>query len=61
LCDFNSGQRPPADAKFDPLDQWHMDILFCHAALDFVGTSHGVDHAGELNESAVPVFLTMRP
>jgi hypothetical protein len=27
--------------------------LFCHAALDFVGTSHGVDHAGELNESAV--------
>jgi hypothetical protein len=25
--------------------------------LDFVGTSHGVDHAGELNESAVPGIL----
>ena len=32
-----------ADAKFDPLDLRHIDILFCHAALDFVGTSHGVD------------------
>jgi hypothetical protein len=31
--------------------------LFGHAALDFVGTSHGVDHAGELNESAVPGIL----
>jgi hypothetical protein len=27
------------------------------AALDVVGTSHGVDHAGELNESAVPGVL----
>jgi hypothetical protein len=25
--------------------------------LDFVGASHGVDHAGELNESAVPCIL----
>jgi len=25
--------------------------------LDVVGTSHGVDHAGELNESAVPGIL----
>ena len=46
-----------ADAKFDPLVLRHIDILFCHAALDFVGTSHGVDHAGELNESAVPGIL----
>src|SRR5260370_17321475 len=46
-----------ADAKFDPLDLRHIDILFGHAALDFVGTSHGVDHAGELNESAVPGIL----
>ena len=46
-----------ADAKFDPLDLRHIDILFCHAALDFIGTSHGVDHAGELNESAVPGIL----
>jgi hypothetical protein len=31
--------------------------VFGHAALDFVGTSHGVNHAGELNESAVPGVL----
>ena len=46
-----------ADAKFDPLVLRHIGILFCHAALDFVGTSHGIDHAGELNESAVPGIL----
>ena len=46
-----------ADAKFDPLVLRHIGILFGHAALDFVGTSHGVDHAGELNESAVPGIL----
>ena len=46
-----------ADAKFDPLVLRHIGILFRHAALDFVGTSHGVDHAGELNESAVPGIL----
>ena len=46
-----------ADAKFDPLVLRHIGILFCHAALDVVGTSHGVDHAGELNESAVPGVL----
>ena len=46
-----------ADAKFDPLVLRHIDILFGHAALNFVGTSHGVDHAGELDESAVPGIL----
>jgi len=46
-----------ADPKFDPFVLWHIGILFGHAALDFVGTSHGVDHAGELNESAVPGIL----
>ena len=46
-----------ADAKFDPPNLRHIDILFGHAALDFVGTSHGVDNAGELNESAVPGIL----
>jgi hypothetical protein len=46
-----------ADAKFDPFVLRHIDILFGHAALDFVGASHGIDHAGELNESAVPGIL----
>src|SRR5216684_6042865 len=46
-----------ADAKFDPFVLRHIGILFCHAALDFVGTSYGVDHAGEFNESAVPGIL----
>jgi hypothetical protein len=46
-----------ADAKFDPLDLRHIEILFCHAALDFVGTSHGIYHAPELNESAIPGIL----
>ena len=46
-----------ADAKFDPLVLRHIGILFGHAALDFDGTSHGIDHAGELNESAVPGVL----
>ena len=45
------------DAKLDPLDLRHIDIVFRHAALDFVGTSHGVNHAGKLNESAVPCIL----
>ena len=46
-----------ADAKLDPLVLRHIGILFGHAALNFDGTSHGVDHAGELNESAVPGIL----
>src|SRR5205814_10646408 len=46
-----------ADAKFDPLVLRHIGILFRHAALDFVRTSHGIDYAGELNESAVPGIL----
>ncbi len=50
-----------ADAKFDPLGQRHIDILFGHAALDFVGTAYGIDHAGELNESAVPGILDDAP
>jgi hypothetical protein len=46
-----------ADAKFDPLVLRHIGILFRHTALDFVGTSHGIDHAGELDEGAVPRIL----
>ena len=46
-----------ADAKFDPLDLRYIDILFGHAALNFDGASYGIDHAGELNESAVPGIL----
>src|SRR5437879_13061649 len=46
-----------ADAELDPLVLWHIDILFGHAALNLVGTSHGVDQAGELNEGAVPCIL----
>jgi hypothetical protein len=56
VCDDNITEVN-ADAKFDPLVLRHIGILFCHAALDVVGTSHGVDHAGELNESAVPGVL----
>src|SRR5712691_4253034 len=50
-----------ADAKFDPLVLRHIGILFRHAALDFVGASDGVDHAGELDESAVPGILDDAP
>jgi hypothetical protein len=46
-----------ADSKFDPFVVWHVGILLCHAALDFVGTSHSVDHAGEFDKSAVPCIL----
>ena len=46
-----------ADAKFDPLVLRHIGILFGHAALNFDGASYGIDHAGELNESAVPGIL----
>jgi hypothetical protein len=56
VCDDNITEVN-ADAKFDPLVLRHIGISFCHAALDVVGTSHGVDHAGELNESAVPGVL----
>jgi len=45
------------DTKFDPLVLRDIGILFRHAALDFVGTSYGVDHAGELNERAVSGIL----
>jgi hypothetical protein len=31
--------------------------LFGHVALDFVGASHSVDHAGEFNKSAIPGIL----
>src|SRR5437016_4263535 len=46
-----------ADAEFDPLVLRHVDVLFGHAALNFVGTSYRVDHAGELGNSAVPGIL----
>src|SRR4029453_1554987 len=46
-----------ADAEFDLLVLRHVDILFGHAALNFVGTSDGVDNAGELGNSAVPGIL----
>ena len=56
VCDDNITDVN-ADAKFDPLLLRHIDILLRHAALDFVGASDGIDHAGELNESAVPGIL----
>jgi hypothetical protein len=43
--------------EFDPLDLRHVGISFSHAALNFDGASHGVDDAGELNESTVPGIL----
>jgi len=46
-----------ADAELDPLVLRRVDILFGHAALNFVGTSYRVDHAGELSNSAVPGIL----
>jgi len=46
-----------ADAELDPLVLRHVDILFGHAALNFVGTSDRVDHAGELSDSAVSGIL----
>jgi hypothetical protein len=46
-----------ADTKFDPFVLRHIDILFGHAALDFVGTTQGVDYAGELDKSAVTRIL----
>ena len=45
------------DTKFDPFVLGHIDILLGHAALDFVGTAQGVDHAGELDKSAVARVL----
>src|SRR5260370_7958722 len=50
-----------ADAKFDPLDLRHIDILFGHAALNFDGTAYGIHDAPELNESAVPGILDDAP
>ena len=46
-----------ADAQFDPFILRHVGILFGHTALDFVRTSQGIDHAGELNEGTVPGIL----
>src|SRR5258708_18416711 len=46
-----------ADAKLDPFVLRHIGILFRHPALDFVGASDGIDHACELDESAVPGVL----
>src|SRR5258708_6633690 len=50
-----------ADAKFDPLDLRHIDILFGHAALNFDGAAYGIYDAPELNESAVPGILDDAP
>jgi len=46
-----------ADTKFDPFVLRHIYILFGHATLDFVCTSHRINHAGELNERAVTGIL----
>jgi len=56
VCDDNITDVN-ADAKFDPLVLRHIGISFRHAALDFVGASHGVDDAGEFNKGAVPCIL----
>jgi len=56
VCDDNITDVN-ADAKLDPFVLRHIIIMFRHAVLNFVGTSHGVDHAGELNEGAVPCIL----
>src|SRR6266403_2846804 len=56
VCDDNITDVN-ADAKFDPFVLRHIGILFRHAALDFVGTSQGIDHACELDESAVSGVL----
>src|SRR5713226_7750563 len=50
-----------ADAKFDPLDLRHIDILFGHAALNFDGAAYGIYDAAELDESAVPGILDDAP
>ena len=51
ITDVNS------DAKFDPFVLRHVNTLFGHTALNVDGAPNGVDHAGELNESAVPGIL----
>src|SRR5207245_10340840 len=56
VCDDNITDVN-ADAKFNPLVLRHIGISFRHAALDFVCASDGIDHAGELNEDAVPCIL----
>jgi hypothetical protein len=42
-----------ADAEFDPLDLWDVDIAGSHAALDLDRAAHGVDGAAELDQHAV--------
>ena len=56
VCDDNITDVD-TDAKFDPIVLRHIGILLRHAALDFVGASDGIDHAGELNEGAVSCIL----
>ena len=46
-----------ADAKFDPLVLWDIGILFRHTTLNFIGTPHGVNHASELDQSAIASIL----
>src|SRR5258708_6004781 len=50
-----------ADAKFDPFDLQHCDILFGHAALNLDSAAYGIYDAPELNESAVPGVLDDTP
>jgi hypothetical protein len=50
-----------ADTKFDPFVLRHINILFRYAALDFVGTTQGIDHACELDKSAVTRILDNAP
>jgi hypothetical protein len=51
-----------ADAKFDPLDLRHIDILFGHGALNFDGAARTASTTLPNSARAPsPVFLTMRP
>ena len=46
-----------AYSKFDPFVLRHVNVLFGHTALNFAGTSHGVDHTSELDKRAVTCVL----
>ena len=50
-----------ADAKLDPLLQWHVGIAFGHPALDIKSTAHRVHDAAKLSQQPIAVFLTTRP
>src|SRR6202165_3825942 len=46
-----------ADAKFDPFVLRYIGVLCGNAALNFDGTAYRINHAAELNESAVTGIL----